>query len=103
MSNYMQKCLLGEIFPDSIDDFIEEWHNSDSSLEVYDYLGMTEEDYKYYVADEDVLLFIIKSHRFRKTISQTVTEYYHDGESFAARASDREKAKMLIDFLKSDG
>ncbi|MCT7649114.1 hypothetical protein [Aliarcobacter butzleri] len=102
MSNYIQKCLNGEVFPDSIDDFIEEWHESNSTLKIFDYLGMTEEEYKYYVADEDVLPFIIKSHRFRKTISETISEYYHGGESFAARASDKDKAKLLIDFLKSE-
>jgi hypothetical protein len=31
---------------DTIDDKIDEWHNSDSTLSLSAYLGMTEDDYK---------------------------------------------------------
>lgn len=29
-----------------IDDLIEQWHNSDSELELHEYLGMTQSEYK---------------------------------------------------------
>ena len=34
-----------------IDDLIEEWHNGDSTLELYEYLGMTINDYKKYLKE----------------------------------------------------
>jgi len=33
----------------STDDLIDEWHSGDSTLELYEYLGMTIEDYKNFV------------------------------------------------------
>ena len=36
----------------TIDDLIEEWHDGDSSLELYEYLGMSLEEYKKFVKGE---------------------------------------------------
>lgn len=101
MSNYIEKCLAGEAFIDEIDDYIDTWHESGGTLKLNEFLGMTNEEYKYFVMDEDVLPFIIKSHRFRKTIKETISESKKNEHAFAARSSDQDKAKLLIDFLKN--
>jgi hypothetical protein len=36
----------GQIEIDAINDYIEKWHNSDSTEEIYEYLGLLE--YEYY-------------------------------------------------------
>ena len=35
----------------SIDDLIDEWHDSDSELQLHEYLGWSEEDYRKWVYD----------------------------------------------------
>jgi hypothetical protein len=46
---YIDKYLNGEIQMDEIDDFIEQWHESDSEKELHEYLGMTWEEYALWV------------------------------------------------------
>jgi hypothetical protein len=100
MSSFIEKCLSGDAFPEEVDDYVDAWHNSNSILELNEFLGMTEEEYGYFVMDEDVLPFIIRSHRFRKTIKETISESETSELAFAARSSDSEKAKILISFLQ---
>jgi DNA-directed RNA polymerase specialized sigma subunit len=35
----------------NFDDLIEEWHNSNSEMEIYEYIGMTKEEYFKWVED----------------------------------------------------
>ncbi|MGS2779908.1 hypothetical protein ACVBAX_21455 [Robertmurraya sp. GLU-23] len=39
---------------DNIYDFIEEWHNSDSEKELHEYLGLTFEQYAYWVKTDQL-------------------------------------------------
>ena len=41
MSSFIQQCLNGNVLLEDIDDFIHQWHNTDSGVGIYDYLGMT--------------------------------------------------------------
>lgn len=102
MSNFINKCLSGDAFLDEIDDYIDEWHDGNSNLLLNEFLGMTEEEYNYFAMDEDVLPFIIKSHRFKKSINETISSSKEDELSFAARTSDKDKAKQLIAFLNNE-
>lgn len=40
----------------SMDRLLEEWHNSDSSLPVHEYLGITLEQYAYWVETNELKL-----------------------------------------------
>lgn len=61
MSNYIQNCVNGVSRVDEIHDYIEQWHESDSNLTLFEYLGMTESEYIDFIADESNLIEIIKS------------------------------------------
>ena len=45
MGTYVDKVLAGEAKPLEIDNYIKEWHNSDSRFLLYEYLGLTKEEY----------------------------------------------------------
>lgn len=102
MSNFINKCLTGDAFVDEIDDYIDAWHDGDSPLELNEFLGMTKEEYNYFAMDEDVLPIIIRSHRFKKTIDETINASQENELSLAARTSDKDKVKQLIAFLKNE-
>ena len=55
MSNFVETCLSGDGLPDEIDDFVDKWHESDSSLPIHEYLGMTRDKYLSWVKDPNVL------------------------------------------------
>lgn len=101
MSNFIELCINGKALPCDIDDYIDQWHESDSKLDLNEYLGMTEEEYKYYIADEDFLPFIITAHRHKTDISSMAANRVDYEKSFAARSSDLKKAQGLIDYLRS--
>jgi len=37
--------------PDQIDDLIDQWHESDSHIELHEYLGWSVDDYRTWVSD----------------------------------------------------
>ncbi len=41
-----QQCNLPVVSGSVFDDKIDEWHNSDTQLSLYEYMGLTEEQYK---------------------------------------------------------
>ncbi len=55
MSNFMDMCLSGEALPDEIGDFVDRWHESDGTLSIHEFLGMTREEYLSWVKDPNVL------------------------------------------------
>jgi len=63
MSSFIQKCLSSEANPEDIDDFIDQWHENPGNQTLYEFLGMTRNDYARWIADSSVLPAIINSHK----------------------------------------
>jgi hypothetical protein len=60
-ANFIQRCVSGYAAPDEIDDYIELWHDSDSLLELHEYLGLTWEEYRMWASNKSILARIIAS------------------------------------------
>jgi DNA-directed RNA polymerase specialized sigma subunit len=54
--NFIEQLKNGMVTVEAIDDFVDAWHESDSDLEIYEYLGMTEEEYGEWVMNGDQVL-----------------------------------------------
>ena len=54
--NFKEKYLAGELEFEAIDDYIEEWGNSDSELTLAKYLGLTKEEEAVWIDDSDEAL-----------------------------------------------
>ena len=66
--NFKEKYLTGELEFEAIDDYIEEWGNSDSELTLAKYLGLTEEEEAAWIDDSDVALMdMLNTQRKKKT------------------------------------
>ncbi len=96
--NFVSKCISADAIIDEIYDYIDKWHDEDTNLQVYEYLGMTKDEYYLWLKDEYVLKFIIEAHR----LNRDVTEYLNE-ESLVARASNPEEAKKIYEWLKTTG
>lgn len=101
MSNYIQKCLNGEALLDDVDDFVDEWHNTQGEVPIYQYLGMTRSEYSTWVVDPDVLAFIIIARQQQKSLDEVLDEF--NPQSLAARSDSPQKAEQLIHWLKKEG
>lgn len=47
--NFKLKYLDGLVRIEDIDDYVDEWHLGDSTLELFEYLGLTENEYFHYI------------------------------------------------------
>lgn len=99
--DFITLCVNGEVLLDDIDDFVEEWHEGSYTGTLHDFLGMTWEEYSLWVADNDILPFIVTSHKDNVDINVVVEEFY--AIPLAARADSTHKAKILMKWLKQQG
>ncbi|MFN5725162.1 MAG: hypothetical protein ACK48D_00175 [Pseudanabaena sp.] len=63
-SSFIEKCISGDASLDEIDDYIDEWHDSDSdiNLELHEFLGMSWEEYSLWAVKPSLLAEIL-NHR----------------------------------------
>jgi len=67
-TNFIALCLQGKTLPTEIDDYIDSWHENDSSKPLHDFLGMTWKEYSLWVSNPDFLSHIITAHKEKTAI-----------------------------------
>jgi hypothetical protein len=97
---FLDLCIAGRVLLDDIDDYIDQWHDSDDDNELSQYLGMTAEEYEIWVHSPETLHLIIAS-RLNKVPLMNVLESSFD-LPIAARASSAEAAKFLMKWLSAE-
>jgi hypothetical protein len=55
MSKFIAMCVAGDAMPEDIDEFVGKWHEGDSEVPIYEYLGMTRDEYLSWVSDPNAL------------------------------------------------
>lgn len=101
MSSFIDMCLKGEALLEDIDDYVDKWHESAGDVPLHRFLGMTHKEYELWVADPDVLPFVVKAHRDKRDIYELVE--MSQSLPLAARSGGLDRAKKLIRWLKSEG
>ena len=99
--SFIHLCAAGELLLDDIDDIVDEWHDSDTTEELYEYLGMTQQEYRLWIHDPDILPFIITARTQGRLIDDVIADI-HD-LPLAARADSPAKAQFLMKWLKESG
>ncbi len=96
MCNFIQKCLSGDALLDEIDDYIDEWHDSDSDVPLHTFLGMSWEEYAVWMKSPDNLTYIVSAHKqnisYKEAIAQAAT--------MAARSTSVGKMSEIKNWLK---
>lgn len=98
---YMDELLDGEAFLEEIDDYIDEWHDSDTDQEIYEYLGMTEEEYGLWVEDDSVLKSIVFARKNNKPIKDVLE--LNNSVNMVARSATLDQGKEILDWMKETG
>jgi len=101
MSNFINKCLKGETLLDDVDDFVEKWHTNKDKRPLYKYLGMSRSEYSLWVADPDVLPYIVTAHKEDRDVGDLLEEI--NALPAAARSDSPETAVKLMAWLKRKG
>ncbi|SDP77387.1 hypothetical protein [Clostridium gasigenes] len=102
MSNikFIDAVIMGDVLIDEIDDYIDMWHDGDSKLEIYEFLGMTQNEYRLWVDDESILKEIIKCHMNGKDIEEVILNPYYTKQRMVARAKSAEEAKAAYEIIR---
>ena len=65
---FLYQCLEGKVNFEDIDNFIDDWNDSDSKDELYKFLGLSRAEYALYIEKPTALPSIVMSHRFETSI-----------------------------------
>lgn len=63
MTNFIDRCVLGESSPEDIEDCIDQWHITGRKGSLAGYLGMTRFEYVLWLFFPDILPSIIVGRR----------------------------------------
>ena len=99
MSSFIIDCINGDALMSDVNDYIERWHESDSPVELHEYLGMSGKEYRLFVDDENYLGLIIKAHKDNIDIESLIKNEM----ALAARSNDVSKARKIQKWLESQG
>lgn len=101
--SFISQCIEGTALLDDIDDFIDRWHDIMPQVEeLHDYLGMNWEEYSMWVADPDILPYIVTAHKDSVDLESLLEEHYY-ALPLAARAGNALTAKKVMAWLKAHG
>ena len=101
MSDFINDVINADAILEQIDDYVEKWHETDTNSSIYEYLGMTEEEYFLWVENDFYLKYIVTAHEQNKSISDLLEEVYTD--KLVARSSTPEEAKQIYNWLVEKG
>lgn len=62
-SAFLEMYLAGKLSADDIDDYIDEWHRDPRGKQIFEYLGMTRDEYSSWVRDPEILPEIAAARR----------------------------------------
>lgn len=103
--NFIQNCLNGEYLSDDLfDEFanaVEEWHGADTDKKVFEYLGMTKDQYELIVEKPVAIHYVIYANEHRMDVTQAVNHLR--GSQLAARGCDSKSGMIILKWLKKKG
>jgi hypothetical protein len=102
----MDLLMDGEVLSQDIDDFVDAWHGgaedgASSSMELSEFLGMTENEYRLWVEQSESLKYIAAARKANLPVDQLLMT--RDQFGVAARSSDQSEARKLLDWLVKTG
>jgi hypothetical protein len=98
---FVDLCLSGDALVDEIDDYVDQWHESNDNIPLYEFLGFAPEEYSLWVERPDAIKFIL----FARAQHRPLEEYEAVSKSYriAARAESSEDVEAVIEWLKQTG
>ncbi|SCK09010.1 hypothetical protein [Vogesella sp. LIG4] len=101
MSNFIELCLQGDRLPEEIDDYVDAWHDGESTAPLHVFLGMTRSEYNLWMMEPSTLPFILDAHRTGQNAVELIEQF--NALPMAARAESSKKALALAHWLKEEG
>jgi hypothetical protein len=99
---FLQMYLNGKVLDEDIDDYVAQWHSNPGNQELYEFLGLTRDEYSLWLRDPDVLPYIALARRDHKPLTEVIASAVKE-IPMAARSSDAVKISRLKHWLAMHG
>ncbi|MFW1957463.1 hypothetical protein ACG91D_18120 [Acinetobacter guillouiae] len=102
MKNFISDCINGDALIEELDDYVDYWteHHEKLGLSLREYLGMSVEEYGYFLVDEDYLADIVYAHEYKINIHDVIRDA-ENNLPLAARAEKANETKRIQDWLNN--
>lgn len=97
-ATFIERCLSGDAFLDDFDDAVEQWHASNASCSLAQFLGLKDEEYAIIVANPDALRAIVYARKFSVPLVETLE--WHECPTMAARTKSAGERRRILHWLK---
>ena len=67
---FIELYLRGKVLPEDIDDYVDRWNADPAGQEIYEFLGMSKEEYSLWLRDPNMLPHIARARRENKPPSR---------------------------------
>lgn len=102
--SFIDRCITGDAFLDEVDEYVDAWHDDDTSedVELYEYLGMTLLEYSLWVTNPKILGSIVDERRKGRNLENAPIREMQ-ALALAARADSKEEGERVMNWLKRIG
>jgi hypothetical protein len=67
---FIELYLKGKVLPEKIDDYVDQWHANPGGQEIYEFLGMSREEYGLWLRDPKVLPQIAQARKEHRHLAK---------------------------------
>lgn len=100
--SFVDACLVGDALLSDIDDYVNAWHEDDTSVcDLPEYLGMSPDEYRLWVERPESLRFILAAHKNRTPVTEILVR--QAGLMAAARSEEKGEAVQVLRWLIKTG
>ncbi len=99
---FMESYLNGTVSAEDIDDYVDSWHANPGAKEIYEFLGMPEEEYALWLRDPDVLPHVTRARIEGKPLAAVIDSALQK-MTIASGSSDGMKIERLKRWLRQQG
>ncbi|MDO7360404.1 MULTISPECIES: hypothetical protein [Acinetobacter] len=101
MKTFIDLCLSGDVFIDEIDDYIDKWHDGEGeNLELFEFLGMTADEYELWLKAPQQLATIISAKERGISLDEAMNDEVFE---LAARADRADQLIKIKEWLARKG
>jgi hypothetical protein len=99
---FLEKYVNGKVSAEEIDDYIDSWHTGTAEQSIYEFLGLSQEEYSLWLQDPEALPYIAAARQTKKPLSEVIASRLKE-LSTNCGSRDARKAQRLHHWLEQHG
>lgn len=108
MFNFINEVISGTVDVSEIDDYIDQWHDSDFNVSLREFLGMTQTEYNLWIQNENFIQPIIQARVRGVNIEQMIESWLAENSEdnsiqLAARGAHPDSHREIFTWLRNKG